>query len=167
MSLLLFDKFPLGSAYVYHRSLTGWSIQASLISNDIKNEDLFGFDVSAYGSNVVVSAVGDDSKGTSSGAVYSYQRYDGRWSQQQKLVPSDGIGLEKFGISVHVDGGVLAVGATSGKGTMVIVSSPINHDACIYIYICVYTKTSMPMQQGRFIYMHDRVQPMHGHNTRS
>ncbi len=100
-----------GSAYVFVRSGGIWSEQAKLLASDGADLDQFGSTVAVSGTTAVVSAHRDDDQGDSSGSAYVFVRSDGIWSQQAKLLASDGAMGDVFGISVAVDGDIAIAGA--------------------------------------------------------
>jgi hypothetical protein len=101
-----------GSAYVFTRSGSTWGQQAKLLANDGVAGDYFGISVSisADGNTAIVGAFGDNG-GT--GSAYIFTRSGSTWSQQAKLLSNDGIGYDRFGISVSIsaDGNTAVVGA--------------------------------------------------------
>jgi hypothetical protein len=103
--------FVSGSAYVFVRSGTGWSEQAKLLPSDGAAGDGFGVGVAVDGDSAVVGAPGDDDQGSASGSAYVFVRSGTTWSEQAKLLPSDGGAADHFGTSVAVDGDTVAVGA--------------------------------------------------------
>ena len=101
-----------GSAYVFIRAVDGtWSQQAKLTADDGVAEDYFGHGVSASGNTAVISAYGDDDKGTDSGSAYVFVRANGTWSQQAKLTADDGAAGDWFGRGVAVSGDTVFIGA--------------------------------------------------------
>jgi len=59
----------------------------------------------------VVGAYGDDTPaGSSAGSAYVFVRSGTAWTQQQKLVASDGGQFNAFGVSVSVSGDVAVIG---------------------------------------------------------
>ena len=106
------NLFPAeGEAYVYVRSGTSWSQQQRLLADDGAVGEWFGTSVSVSGDSVAVGASKDDPHGTDSGSAYVFVRVGTTWSQQDKIFPGDGFGLDRFGASVSIDGETLAVGA--------------------------------------------------------
>ena len=104
-----------GSAYISRFDGTTWSQDQKLLASDGAAGDRFGFSVSIGGDMAIVGAFLDDDNGTDSGSVYVF-RFDGTtWSQEQKLLASDGARGDGFGISVSIGGDVAIVGA-SGDG---------------------------------------------------
>ena len=101
-----------GSAYVFVRSGTTWSEQQKLLASDGAGGDLFGFSVSIDGDTVVVGAMDDDTPaGTGAGSAYVYVRTGTAWSEQQKLMASDGAPEDFFGESVSLSADTVVVGA--------------------------------------------------------
>ena len=106
------DKGPgSGSAYVYVRSGGVWTEQQKLIASDGAGSDKFGYSVSISGDTLVVGAFLDDDDGTDSGSAYVYVRSGGAWTEQQKIIASDGASGEEFGTSVAISGDTVVVGA--------------------------------------------------------
>jgi hypothetical protein len=105
-----------GSVYVFVRSGTTWSQQQKLVANDGVASGKFGDSVALNGDTLVVGASGDDDKGDMSGSAYIYVRSGTTWSQQQKLVASDGVAGDSFGVFVALDGDTAVVGAYGDDG---------------------------------------------------
>ena len=105
-----------GSAYVFGRSGGSWTQQVKLAADDGDASDRFGtaVSISETGSTVVVGADRDDSTGKNAGSAYAFARSDGSWSQQAKLVASEGNKDAEMGASVSV----------SADGTMALVGAP-------------------------------------------
>jgi hypothetical protein len=105
-------EMDAGSAYVFVRSGTGWSLQQKLLASDGAAHDQLGDSVCVSGDTVVIGAYDDDTHaGTDAGSAYVFVRSGSAWSQAQKLVASDGRRGDLFGIAVSVSGDTLAVGA--------------------------------------------------------
>jgi len=100
-----------GSAYIFQRSGTSWSQQAKLTAADGLSSDIFGYSVSISGDYAIVGAYGDDDMGSSSGSAYIFQRSGTSWSQQAKLLASDGVSSDYFGRSVSISGDYAIAGA--------------------------------------------------------
>jgi len=102
-----------GSAYVYRYDGSEWIEETKLLASDGDYGDLFGRSASIDGDVMVVGACNDGDNGTDSGSAYVY-RYDGSgWTEEAKLLPSDGRSDAWFGQSVSIDGDVIVVGAWS------------------------------------------------------
>lgn len=113
----------VGSVYVFIRSGTTWSQQAKLTPNDPVLDHWFGGSctINKDGTIILMSANGDDAKGTNAGAVYVFGKVAGIWTQQYKLTASDTATTDYFGYSVasNQDGTTLAIGTVydDDKGT--------------------------------------------------
>lgn len=111
-----------GSAYIFTRSDGAWSQQAKLVSDDIEGGDSLGKSgaLSPDGSMALVGADGDENEnGVSAGAVYVYRQSGGSWSQEQKLLVSDGEANDQLGraISLADDGNLAFVTALGDSRT--------------------------------------------------
>ena len=100
-----------GSAYVFVRSGTTWTEQAKLLPGDGAASDDFGTSVSIDGDITVVGAIQHDDSGGNSGSAYVFVRSGATWSEEAKLLASDGAAGDFFGQSVSVSGSTAAVGA--------------------------------------------------------
>jgi uncharacterized protein (TIGR03437 family) len=102
-----------GAAYAFVRSGTTWTQQAKLAPTDAALGDNFGHTVSLSGDTVFVGAY---NKAGAEGAAYVFVRSGATWAQQAKLLASDAVAGQVFGISVSLDGDLAAVGANRGAG---------------------------------------------------
>jgi hypothetical protein len=100
-----------GSAYVLVRSGAVWIEQAKLLPNDGEADHNFGWSVALSGDTALVGTPEDDDQGFSSGSAYVLVRSGGVWTEQAKLLPSDGASSEDFGWSVALSGDTALVGA--------------------------------------------------------
>ena len=100
-----------GSAYVFKRTGTSWAQKAKLLPSDGAADDEFGFSVSISGDYAVVGAYLDDDNRTDSGSAYVFKRTGTSWTQEVKLLPSDGAADDAFGWSVSISGDYAVVGA--------------------------------------------------------
>jgi hypothetical protein len=119
-----------GSAYIFTRLGTHWTQQQKLIANDGAGYDLFGYSVALSGDTVAIGAK-DDSVGTTplQGSAYVFNRSFGGWTQQQKLVASDGLMWDEFGAGVALDDKTLAVGMPGDD------TGPILHHGSVYVFL--------------------------------
>lgn len=85
----------------------------ALQANDSAPGDLFGQNIALSANTAVIGAPANDEKGTDAGAAYVFVRdSSGQWSQQQKLMASDGRPDDIFGYySVAIEGNTIVVGA--------------------------------------------------------
>jgi len=102
-----------GAAYIFARTGTTWAQQSKLVPADASTGDGIGYSVAVDGDTAVVSSVADDPLGTDSGSAYVFTRTGTSWTQQAKLVPSDGTSEDNFGTWVALDGDTLVVGAAA------------------------------------------------------
>ncbi|MBI4950486.1 MAG: FG-GAP repeat protein, partial [Myxococcales bacterium] len=102
-----------GSAYVFLRAGTSWAEEQKLVASDGAASDLFGTSVSlsADGSHALVGAPGSQLADPGNG--YVFLRTGTSWSEEQKLVASDGAVGDQFGgsVSLSADGSRALVGA--------------------------------------------------------
>jgi uncharacterized repeat protein (TIGR01451 family) len=112
-----FDSVPAGayagSAYVFTRTGTEWSLPQKLVAPDGAAEAFFGASVALAGEDtLIVGADSQDHDGlTDAGEAYVFSRSGGTWTWQQTLTASDAAVSDGFGWSAAVSGDTLAVGA--------------------------------------------------------
>ena len=99
------------SAYVFVRSGSSWTQQVKLFAKDAVGSLQFGESVGIDGDTVVIGAVLDPTLGTQAGSAYVFVRSGSTWSQQAKLLASDGAALDHFGSAAAISGDTIAVGA--------------------------------------------------------
>src|SRR5690606_23197417 len=119
-----------GSAYIYYKNTTGWTLQQKLVASDRGAGDYFGTVVAISGDYIVIGAYNEDEDASGSntlsdaGSAYVFVRNGSTWSQQQKLVTSDRNSGDYFGSSVAISGDYIVVGArlededASGSNTL-------------------------------------------------
>jgi len=101
-----------GSAYIFKRSGTSWTQEAKLIASDGAAGDCFGCSVSISGDYAIAGANGDDNgNGADAGAAYIFKRSGTSWTQEAKLIASDGAAGDYFGDSVSISGDYAIAGA--------------------------------------------------------
>jgi len=114
-----------GPVHVFTRSGTTWSEQDELISG-VSNDNIgISIDISNDGNTAIVGAYGEDTPSSSAGAVYIFTRSGSVWTQQQKLLASDGAGSDFFGyrVAISPDGKIAIIGAReedSGRGAVYV-----------------------------------------------
>ncbi|HEV7642498.1 MAG TPA: FG-GAP repeat protein [Pyrinomonadaceae bacterium] len=105
------DEFGTGSAYVFVRNGTTWTQQQKLVASDGAQLDRFGTGVDISGNTVIVGAAQDDiNTNDNQGSAYVFTRSGSVWSEQEKLIASDGAQFDQFGSSVSVSGDYAVVG---------------------------------------------------------
>ena len=101
-----------GSAYVFVRNGATWSLQQKLLASDGAAADRFGHSVAVYGETVIIGAYQKANGALSSqGAAYLFTRNGATWTQQQKLLASDGAAGDQFGYSVALHEEYALIGA--------------------------------------------------------
>ena len=102
------DYQGTGSAFIYVRNGTTWSLQATL-SGDSNGMDGFGFAGALHGDTAAVAAWHDDDNGGNAGAVHIFVRNGTTWTREAKLYASDIDINDHFGRAVDIEGDTLAV----------------------------------------------------------
>lgn len=101
-----------GAAYVFLRSGVTWTQEQSITASDKLAGANFGgaIAISAAGDRVVVGAASHTSQ---TGAAYVFSRAVTTWTQEGKLIASNGAVGDIFGhhVSINNDGSVLIIGA--------------------------------------------------------
>jgi hypothetical protein len=103
-----------GSVYVFEKNSTGQYEQVSkLVSSDgAAAKNLFGRDLAVTGGVIIAGAWFDDTKGSSTGAVYFFDKNStGHYRKVRKLVPSGVDAGDGFGVAVAAADGTVVVGA--------------------------------------------------------
>jgi hypothetical protein len=108
-----------GSAYVFTRTGTTWTLQQKLIGSDTAAGDRFGVDVCLDGDTAIIAACYDDDNGVECGSAYVFTRTGTTWAQQAKLLASDGAAGDSFGGDT---------GTTSIDGDTAIIGAWLDHD---------------------------------------
>ena len=110
------NQYFTGAAYVYKRDGTNWTQNVKLLALDGTVDDNFGCSVSLDGDYALIGTVADDDQGSDSGSAYVFKRDGTNWTQEAKLLASDGEGDDNFGRCVSLD------------GKYAIISSPMDDD---------------------------------------
>ena len=120
----------LGSAYVFVRDANGqWTQQDKLFADDGQSDNSFGASISISGDTVVIGSPYDSENGNASGSAYVFVRgADGVWTQQAKLLASDGDFQDVFGgaVAIKDDTALVGAGGDDGDGT---------HSGSAYVFI--------------------------------
>jgi hypothetical protein len=102
-----------GAAYVFIRNGTVWTEVQKLAANDGVQDDRFGEAVALDGDTMVIGAKYDDIStniNEDRGAAYVFTYNGTVWTQQQKLIASDGSGQDYFGAQLALSGDTVVVG---------------------------------------------------------
>jgi len=115
-----FKGSSAGTALIYQRDASGnWSQQANLFPSDGTNGAGFGFSVSlSHESNntngtVLIGSWGNDVNGhDAAGSAYVFQHDGlGNWTEEERIIASDGAEGDYFGRSVSLSGNYALIGA--------------------------------------------------------
>jgi hypothetical protein len=115
------DDNQRGSAYVFRRSEGGWVQEAKLNASDGVIGDHFGLSVFLDGES---AAVGSFEANASRGSVYIFKRSGTSWTEECKLLASDGASFDNFGVSIWLDGDYALIGANGYD----------MHRGCAYVF---------------------------------
>jgi hypothetical protein len=127
-----------GKAYIFTRSGTSWSQQATLESSDVQGNDQFGIAVAINGDGTIaaVSSTGEDGGAgdplPAAGAAYIFTRSGSTWSQQVKLTASNAGASDQFGANIDMDeaGEYLLVSAHTEDGP----TDSLSNVGCAYVF---------------------------------
>ncbi len=101
-----------GAAYVFRKSIGGWTQQAKLTQFDGEAGDRLGGSVAVSGSTIVVGAPADDvGFNIDQGSAAVYARFGSSWLPQATLTAPDGEAGDQFGHAVAIDDDTIVVGA--------------------------------------------------------
>jgi hypothetical protein len=109
---------PYGVVFVYDWNGSQWIERAKLFPDDrfIGGGHGFGDSVAIDGNLMIVGAPSDKTRGTNAGAAYIFEKVDGVWVQQAKLLANGLAANDAFGTAVGID--------VSGGGTFAIIGAP-------------------------------------------
>jgi hypothetical protein len=101
-----------GTAYIFRFDpvLSAWVEEQKLVASDSEEGDRFGAHVAITGAPgqevAIVGAIGGDDHGTDSGSAYVYRFHSdiSGWTEEAKLIASDGAAGDLFGFSVAIHG---------------------------------------------------------------
>jgi hypothetical protein len=116
-----------GAAYVFVRDPDGWSLEA-ILAGDAAFAGVFGEAVAISGDTLVIGDPEDSSEGGNAGAAYVYQRVDGVWLLQAKLLVGDPLGGQALGSAVAICGDRIALGAPFDK-------QPVSGSGAVYVFV--------------------------------
>ncbi len=101
-----------GAVFVFVRSGTTWVPTQKLVASDGASFDYFGTSVAISGDTAVISSqYADVGANENQGAAYIFVKSGGLWTQQAKVVASDGSPFDWFGIDADISGDTVVVGA--------------------------------------------------------
>ncbi|MFM9886684.1 MAG: FG-GAP repeat protein [Burkholderiales bacterium] len=154
------------AVFLYTRSATIWSPQASVMASNHLDSDLFGYSValSGDGNTLAVGAPYEDSStvgvntkpdelAIDSGAVYVFTRSGATWLEQVYVKASNTGAGDNFGISVALadDGNTLAVGAAFEDSSTTGIGSTPNEAAGDAGAVYVFTRSAGIWSQKAYV----------------
>ncbi len=108
------DIGPDGAVYVFAFDGATWTQQARLVPSGALTDEFFGSSVSLSGDRLLVGAA--YSLGTTRGAAYVFAFDGATWTQEAKLLASDGNSGDRFGHDVSLSGDRALIGALGDDG---------------------------------------------------
>ena len=103
--------FQGGTLYIYQLKNDVWTLENSFQAEDSNSYDQLGISLDLQGDILVAGAPGDNEKGPNMGSAYIFRNGATGWSTEAKVFNQSLSSTDKFGLSVALDNGVLAVGA--------------------------------------------------------
>jgi hypothetical protein len=98
-----------GAVFIYSFNGTSWTLDSTVIPNQLQSGDNFGWSVSMDSGLLAVGAKNDDTMGSNAGAVYVFHEVSSaQWAIDEKLLPEEN--AEGFGESVSLWDDTVAVG---------------------------------------------------------
>lgn len=101
----------VGAVYIFTRSGGMWAQQQRIQAADGALNDGFARCVSVSADTLLVTSDADDDSGSNSGSAYVFTRSGTVWTQQQKILASDGSAGDNFGNSAAMSGESIIIGA--------------------------------------------------------
>jgi hypothetical protein len=100
-----------GKVYIYKYSHPVLGLSQIIETGDNYYDDRFGTSVFAKGDSLLVGAISDTVKNSTSGATYLFVNERGNWSRKHKIFPSDGLDGDWFGIVGIITDEKIIIGA--------------------------------------------------------
>jgi FG-GAP repeat len=100
-----------GSAYIFRRINNTWVEEQKLVPQDSGDDDYFGWSVAIENDTALIGARSDQQNGLDSGSAYVFTRTGSTWTQQAKLLASDGNIGDEFSWSVALDKNIALISA--------------------------------------------------------
>jgi uncharacterized repeat protein (TIGR01451 family) len=129
----------VGSTHVFFKSGAAWGEQGFLHASDGAADDRFGSSVSVDADTLVAGAPFDDTATMEEGSGYVFVRAGGVWTEQQKLLASDGGPLDWLGTSAAISGDTVVLGAPRADNASAVAAGAA--------YVFVRSGTTWTQQQ--------------------
>ncbi len=118
-----------GAVYVFVRSGLNWGLQQKIFAADAFSNMRFGLAVAVSGNTLLAGAESAAGNTGGTGAVYAFTRSGNVWTQQQKMIASDGAAGDRFGSAVAISGETALVGAAYAN------PGDINDRGAAYVFV--------------------------------
>lgn len=129
-----------GSCYIFELDVNQvWAQTQKIVASDRESGDNFGTAVSISNNYLIVTAPYEDHNATgtgtqnNAGSAYIFEKNGSSWTQVQKIVASDRISSDRFGISVSMSGGRTIIGARF-DGKDAAGANPVSFAGSAYIF---------------------------------
>ncbi|MFQ5655860.1 MAG: hypothetical protein ACE5GW_14175, partial [Planctomycetota bacterium] len=106
-----------GAVHLFRRDGDSWVREARIAGSDTAAGDSFGASLALQGDILVVGAPHHAAAGPYSGAVYVFRLTGDGWVEEVKLLPDTVAELERFGLSVAIDGDAIVVGSSRDRNS--------------------------------------------------
>lgn len=100
-----------GAAYVFRRSGTSWAVEQKLLPVSGAVLDYFGYSVAMADDTAVIGAPLDGQLGFNSGTAYVFRHRGGTWTEEARLLASNGRAYNYLGISAALSGDTVILGS--------------------------------------------------------
>lgn len=104
-----------GAVYIFNFDGTSWNQTQKIHASDPEAGNWFGKSLDLNGNNLIIGSSGDDiGSNENQGSAYVF-KYNGSWSEVQKLTALDGGEGDGFGYSVCIAGNTILVGSPESE----------------------------------------------------
>ena len=109
------DDDTSGAVYAFDYDGSAWTQTAKITASDRFPGDGFGWWIDAEGDLLLASSDTDDDNGDSSGSAYLYRDTGSGFSEEAKLLPSDGDMGDNFAYALGLSNGWALIGAPDNQ----------------------------------------------------
>ena len=109
-------------------AMADWTQTQKITSTPTGINANFGYAVATSGNTMVVGAPFDPTTTSSAGAAFVFVLNGTTWTQQARLLASDGARIDKFGQSVAISGDTIVVGAY-------VADAPLSDSGAAYVFV--------------------------------
>jgi hypothetical protein len=116
-----------GIVYFYEKVNDVWQLEQSVFGPEHEPDKEFGSTVHISNDQLLVGSYGDNELAGTAGAVFYFARIGGEWQQQQKLLASDGVVFDRFGIESELGESEIIISS-------IYADSPSNNSGKVYSF---------------------------------